>query len=346
MDALCSGAVFLHYRRAARSSQRIHLGFAVLITVIVATCLRVTLRDRVTGLATLYYATPPPILAVLCVLASILLGWGGHCFHLRARRTIRGLSIVSLLAAAGFLAWFRQAHWYSNSGSSAAPGIASAAQAAKGNSGARLLFWNMSGGSRGLAWVADVIRSYDADVVGLVESRPSGEWTLNWWARSFPEYRMRGLAEGITLLSRFPIERVECGKLSGMGLWGSARVAHPSTPMTLIVVDVWHDLHRSRGPALDALAERVEAFEGEPLVILGDFNTPPESVHFERLRRTFSNVFEMYGDGCNATWPTPIPLLALDQVWCSQRLEAVRCGIGWTLASDHCPIWAELKSRP
>jgi endonuclease/exonuclease/phosphatase family metal-dependent hydrolase len=84
------------------------------------------------------------------------------------------------------------------------------------------------------------------------------------------------------------------------------------------------------------------AFEG-PKLVLGDFNTPGDSVWFVGLRRNYSEVLETAGSGLLATWPFPVPLLGLDHIWVSSGLVP-RCAgkrSGWR--SDHALVWSMLS---
>ncbi len=77
-------------------------------------------------------------------------------------------------------------------------------------------------------------------------------------------------------------------------------------------------------------------------VVLGDFNTPADSAHYEPLRRTFVNAFEEAGQGYGASWPSFAPLLTLDQIWVSGPVEVLHCELGWSPVSDHRPVIAEI----
>lgn len=75
---------------------------------------------------------------------------------------------------------------------------------------------------------------------------------------------------------------------------------------------------------------------------MGDFNTPPDSVHFKPIRQGFRNAFEIRGNGYSATWPIPLPLLTIDQIWTSHGIRVSRCECAWSWYSDHRPLLAEL----
>lgn len=59
----------------------------------------------------------------------------------------------------------------------------------------------------------------------------------------------------------------------------------------------------SRDPALAELATRLSWIGQKPFIVLGDFNTPPDSVHFEPMRRLAKRAFERFGSGYAPSGP-------------------------------------------
>ena len=75
-----------------------------------------------------------------------------------------------------------------------------------------------------------------------------------------------------------------------------------------------------------------------PTIVMGDFNTPIDSVWFDGARDDFTHAFEQAGRGMLTTWPAPAPLLAIDHIWLSRQFRIDCASIGWSWASDHRPI--------
>jgi len=71
---------------------------------------------------------------------------------------------------------------------------------------------------------------------------------------------------------------------------------------------------------------------------MGDFNTPVDSVFVAPLAERLTNAFQARGNGYYVTWPVPLPVLSLDQVWASREVELRDCELGWTWRSDHRPV--------
>jgi endonuclease/exonuclease/phosphatase family metal-dependent hydrolase len=97
----------------------------------------------------------------------------------------------------------------------------------------------------------------------------------------------------------------------------------------------------SRIPGLKLLSDLTEGLKGQPVLIMGDFNTPPDSIGFLPLRKHLRQTFETVGHGYAPTWPFPVPVLQLDQMWVNEELKTGSCHHGNCWASDHRPVVAE-----
>jgi endonuclease/exonuclease/phosphatase (EEP) superfamily protein YafD len=67
-----------------------------------------------------------------------------------------------------------------------------------------------------------------------------------------------------------------------------------------------------RAPLLDQVLARIR--ERRPDLVVGDFNAPRRSRALARLPAGWHHGYEVAGRGWSATWPQPVPLLAIDQL--------------------------------
>jgi endonuclease/exonuclease/phosphatase (EEP) superfamily protein YafD len=116
--------------------------------------------------------------------------------------------------------------------------------------------------------------------------------------------------------------------------------------LTLFIVDMRSNPFVSRRECLLQLAEDADALGDRPLVVVGDFNTPSDSAHFDPLRIGHRHAFEASGSGYSATWPVPLPVLCLDHIWINRWVDVSKCRHDWSSASDHRPVLAELTVVP
>ena len=111
--------------------------------------------------------------------------------------------------------------------------------------------------------------------------------------------------------------------------------------LTILQVDVAPQPFRRRIYAFTELAAIIRPHLGENVLVLGDFNTPRESVSLDPLRAEMTQAFESAGDGLAETWPMPLPVLSLDQIWSGRRLRPVWCEHGYSARSDHRAVIAD-----
>jgi endonuclease/exonuclease/phosphatase (EEP) superfamily protein YafD len=115
----------------------------------------------------------------------------------------------------------------------------------------------------------------------------------------------------------------------------------------LLQTDIYALPGHYRGTALRRLGEIARASADAPVIILGDFNTPRNSHFFQDWRAGgLRNAFEAAGHGYAATWPSPLPVLSLDQIWFNSRLRAVRSEHVTSWSSDHRAVVAEFDFVP
>ena len=111
----------------------------------------------------------------------------------------------------------------------------------------------------------------------------------------------------------------------------------------VMIVDFDAIVAYSRKPAFDRLFQLIDAIGDVPLIVMGDFNTPSDSVHFTELRKRMKSAFESAGSGYAKTWPMPLPVLDIDHIWVSRHFEIAACGHRTTFLSDHRAVFADLR---
>ena len=299
---------------ASRKSRRWLAVFLVVLWV-AGTLLRLTIRDRVPLLAVLFYATPPIILSAIAFLAAGFL-LKSHCRRFAAVAAIFGV------VCAG---WWSYSSFYRYDPPSADEEF-------------RVLFWNCRYGYHGWKSVAKEIHRIDAPLVGLVEADDHTEKRKEFWRWEFVDYDIASLGGGIVLMTRGQIVRSRLVQLTSGGRCGEFEVLLDGKQLMVFVVDIKSNPFVSRREPLEKLIALVESTRDKPTVLMGDFNTPADSAFLDDLRSAFRNAFETAGDGYAATWPLPVPVLTLDQVWVSRDLQLHGCRHLWTSSSDHRPV--------
>lgn len=284
-----------------------------------AAILRLSLRDLIPAFALLFYATPPPVLAVVALAAGGL--W--------ARRRKWRQAGAGVLVAVACVVWWDQTAWFAN-------------DPLPTESTLRVLFWNVDRGNAGFERVADAVREVDADVIGLVEADAYKGETGPLWKRRFPNYEVCGPYKGILFMVRGgAVHEIVTTKLGG-GYYRGFLASLSGKPRRFVVVDIKSYLFRARNRPLMRLTRDMMRHANEPLIVMGDFNLPLESALLGPLRRFLHNTFETRGRGSSGTWPAWLGLLSLDQVWVTPFVQVRKCEIARSPLSDHRMVIVEI----
>lgn len=280
--------------------------------------LRLTVRDSIDLLAPLYYATPWPVLAAL----TLPLVW-------RVRRQPQ-MIFGAIVLTHVFLAMWIMEGWRSG-------------QPSREPDDLRVVLWNVSRPTRQFPSIAHRLREFDADIIAIAEALPRGENDRTRWSSEFGDRAVEFGAGNMLCLIRGEVTARESGLLTYGSYYSRFDVRIKGRDLRIVQADVSGVLTHSRRVPLARLGEIASSLRDRPLIVLGDLNTPRDSVHFAPLRENFANTFERAGIGSGETWPMPLPVLSLDQIWCSSALVPVRCRHAITFRSDHRPVVAELR---
>lgn len=314
------------------------LAMLLSIAWVLAIIVRLTVRDSGGTISTLiFYMSPLMLLSVGAALITGVTLW------VRWYR----LALIWLLLTLFSGVWCYQAQFQTHVVSSQLP--------AANQFPLRVLFWNIGDRIWSVETMVQEVKRIDADLVAFVEAESYTQGDRDFWKRTFPEYPCQEGQDGFLLLSRLPCTSRVSGSLGRMGRYlkvsllpveGIKVNANAPPPITACLVDINSDVFRSRQEALQKLANLVAENAAQPVLILGDFNTPGDSVHFQPLRKLCRNSFEEAGNGYNATWPLPLPVLALDGIWVNPFVEVGASENLWTWYSDHRPVVVDLILRP
>jgi vancomycin resistance protein VanJ len=289
-------------------------GAAALLTAGLA--LRVTVRDEWDFAAPLFYATPWLVLTVAALLC--LVRW-------RKLRRARIVFAVLLATCAGMWAVksFRFGPRERPAGSF------------------RIAYWNVARPGWRLDGVLREVDRWGADVMAFGEQRWAKTVHPEWLSHFAPKHA-RVLERELFLVTPEAPKIAHGGSLGGRGGCEIATIRVQGREVFVLMVDFSSAPNRSRRPAFERLYQIVDAYAGKPLIVIGDFNTPADSVFFDRLRAKLSGAFESAGRGYAATWPMPLPVMQLDHIWTNKHVRVVRCEHLTSLYSDHRAVLADV----
>jgi endonuclease/exonuclease/phosphatase family metal-dependent hydrolase len=96
----------------------------------------------------------------------------------------------------------------------------------------------------------------------------------------------------------------------------------------------------------DELKAIVAAAGKTPVVLVGDFNSTPESRTIAKVKAFLTDTWEVVGKGPGLTIPVRKPAKRIDYVWISKEsIEPVKMEVLQSEASDHLPVVAELRLK-
>ena len=278
---------------------------------------RFTVQDRISWLDVAYYALPLPVLAGFVLLAGVL------SVTLGRKRS----SLTCFVGSAGLMLLWMSTGTAWNRCAATRPDF-------------KVLEWNTAHGHTGWLGIAAAIRRQNADLVALVEADVQSP--ERFWKEQFPEYSVSAPGRGLVLLVKGDIQSIRLQEFGEKSRLASAETSLGGKPMRVVLVDLEANPFAERKLLLDQVEAVATAPFIGPTLVLGDFNTPGDSVWFKGLRRDYSEAMEEAGMGLLATWPVPIPVLGLDHIWVSKDLVPLCSGkrSGWR--SDHAQVWSEV----
>lgn len=289
---------------------RFAIGFATFLFV-AGSLLRLTISDRIAPLSAIYYGTP---VVILVFLASFL-----------------ALSALIHKNKSWALGWCIGAMFWAAIGCSTelrnAPSERQPADEL-------VVLWNMRNGQSGWDGAFHQIRETRPRLAGLVESWHGGR--IPTFKTHFPAgYECTDSNRGLTIVAEGTIEEVEEGRLGPNGIYQSALVTIDEVPIRIFLIDIKSNPLFSRRQAFVELRKIVDRHLDERLLVMGDFNTPHDSVHSKLLSAVLKQAFRSHGSGYAATWPLPIPVLELDHFWFNDKIVVTECRHEASDFSDH-----------
>lgn len=282
---------------------------------------QLTFRDRYPfpG-AIVFYALPRPLLLTLALVGLIVARrlWSRLCW-----------GALGLLLAV----WVSRADVAWNS----APGTTSDCQL--------VVCWNVGHDLPDDVEMVDRQLARKPAVLGLSETGVLPDQWLARWREKHPDYEIIAVHRELLLAVRGKvIDHQRQGLLSNShSLRVDAEIDGVS--VRIVLVDIVANPWIPRREPMQKLAELLPTSDDRPIIVMGDFNAPDDSVWFKPLRAEFREAFRTAGQGYAPTWPWPAPLLKLDQIWVNRHVEVCRAWQQKTWHSDHRIQFATVKFR-
>lgn len=286
------------------------LNLVTALTVVVGT-VHLTVGDSVGAAAPISYAAPwPLVLAAAFVLAGI------HGYRRSWRLVVLSLGLFTLAA------W----QWIGLWGSSPPP--------APAGPECRLLFWNAASPTHPSRPLIQAVRDQQSDLIVLAESGEGQPEAAAAYARELPGYRLYEFPHEIMVLSKGAVTLREPRLLPNRSSVRTLECESPAGPVTLVLADLGSNPLADRKPLIREVLEMA----APDAIVLGDFNTPYDSVAFDPFRERYTHALKAARGGPIETWPYIFPCLAIDHVWLPPMFAVVAADKRWTVKSDHAML--------
>ncbi|MBK8249858.1 MAG: endonuclease/exonuclease/phosphatase family protein [Gemmatimonadetes bacterium] len=234
----------------------------------------------------------------------------------------------------------------------------------------RIVTLNAGGGSVVAPELVALMDLWKPDILAFQECGPALQAVI----RTIPRWHSHD-ANPLCLLSRFPIkdaqsmnrddlERVRGAERTGAGGAGYVTRYVLETPAGLLGVTNLHLETARKGlesvaegdPDLTRLRDNMDIREMEarrarafadggviPMLIVGDFNAPPESRNLRDSFGDLTNAFDRLGSGFGYTRYNGWIRLRIDHVFSSTGVRPIRARVAGDVGSDHRPVIVDYR---
>jgi endonuclease/exonuclease/phosphatase family metal-dependent hydrolase len=223
----------------------------------------------------------------------------------------------------------------------------------------RVLTCNLHNARIDGAAIAKFTQDANADVAAFQESYSDRQFA----SFSTPKWHAHRAA-GLVLISRYPIRRAEVLGTDSMSERGLVATYELETPRGLLTVfnlhfatprdalanvvsgqpGGWKEIEENSATRR-AQSENVAAAAGKirgAVLILGDFNTPTESVVFKKAWSNFEDAFATAGWGWGYTFRIKRTAVRIDHIL-MRNGQAIHCWVGPDIGSPHRPVLADVR---
>lgn len=222
---------------------------------------------------------------------------------------------------------------------------------------------NMNHGSRGVEGVAGVVNEIEPDIICLQETNAHGglDDPIPGLSKLLPDWELVRHGE-LATLSRHPVlsQRVHPLPLRTGRVILETTVSANGQRLTVLNVhfataDGAQSLSRRsvRLPsylreAADVRSRQVSALlsiaesVSNPVIIAGDFNSPPRGRNYRRIAARYQDAFQAAGWGAGYTYRSDIPVMRIDQMFAGREMHISSCRTLGVAVSDHRPVIAQV----
>jgi len=204
-----------------------------------------------------------------------------------------------------------------------------------------ILFWNVAKKKElQTNIIINEVKSSSANIISLVETRFLKPLEISELKNKLPKYTFLKLKNEMCIGVKGKIDSVYNRYIEDKYMFNYVIANIESKRTKILIADVSASPFFNKKESLKAILDFSIANEID--IIVGDFNTPYESIHFKDYHKAYNSLHD-YGNGFTATWPFGIPLLELDQIWLNKKYKPEQLKKEQYSKSDHKLLIANSK---
>jgi endonuclease/exonuclease/phosphatase (EEP) superfamily protein YafD len=205
-----------------------------------------------------------------------------------------------------------------------------------------VLYWNVARGKENsVKLISERIESLNPDIIGLVEAENIDVTSFIKYQAQPYNYTFKKIGSDLLVGTKREIIKITNFDSDHFFKYGEIKVKINSKTYNLYIVDIFANQPYFRKRILDSLYKNIDLENNN--IILGDFNTPYESIHLEIFKQSFWNAEREAGSGFIASWPDKYHLLQIDHIWSSKSIVPVFSSNESTDISDHSMLFTKFK---
>lgn len=277
------------------------VGYAFLLIV------HFVLKDYIFPLSIVFYAFPLPILIVIALSFTLLF------FRRKHYRLVVMITTVLLT----FIWWN---NYYFTTEIEQHPT-------------SKLLYWNLAKRSQlPVAYLSQKVNQYQPEILAFVEAPHTTLKNLDDLKHRLPNYNFKTLDGAMLIATKGDIELLDFNLKEDSYKINLLRIKTNTLNFKLIITDLTANVFVNKDAPLGVVLNTAKTNDID--LIVGDFNTPYESIFFDNYEENFTS-FHSYNNGFTATWPLGMPLFEIDHIWIANKHEPLVLNKYYSDASDH-----------
>ena len=282
--------------------------------LIVGIVMHATVRDSIDSIIVVFYIMPMMVLLGLALFLTLFQ---------------RGRWLAVLATGLIATAWFLRSFTWHTPEPSAPDEV-------------RVLFWNLNRPAEPFQPLIEMIRELKPDFVACVEPGENAARDVEGYKAALPGYDCLFMPRGILWLSLHASRYRARGRLDSLGAYAVFEADFRGRTQRFVTIDTYGP---PMLPRTGQLNEALSFTNKDPKVlVMGDFNTPYESVHFDGFRSEgLQDALTVGGRGFRETWFYGLPLLSLDHIWLGKDWHVLETRKIWKPESDHAAVFVRAR---